>query len=867
MKKLLHSFAAILLATVTFGITACNDHDINAGRHKSPIEDNDYESSSLAEICPSNIILDPTEEDGTIIELGKENLTYDLFKVYNKKVAGATKFYTLHGDTVQIAPSNDLKFRRSGNTLELINTDAPEGLYVMCVYDKNDEGDWYPITISMRPSKYNIENSTQDDLDEQMRKRAADIMCHPMSFGDSTATVMSEAWLNPTQLTKFQEELNDYPIFAIKDVKSHEESVSGSTNQKNSRYFDVNVGIGCFFPIVGALFNLAADVKHSEKHESESDREYFSAYKRIEAMKASIQDDYICDNIPQYISYSINEALNKPGSRGYKKYADTPDGACKLIDHFGLFLSPTALFGATCSYNYSRTSNISGTDISDDVKVSMSLKKPGSDPSSIAQAIVMTAKIFSDRETASKGFQAKVDVSTGHSEYTKVTHAQESCVSNGGNSATAKSVEEWNATDNPNNWNLLSFDYDGNNTDIEPISILELVADQNSKRFQAIHDVIYDEDGELLTKDCYYRKYLEQKIKQKAKNAIVADVYAEWMKPSDIKAKIMRSPDGVTRLYQPFIFNNRFPIAERERHPVAISNSLTPNIITRGAADGKAMVFFYAMDDRRYTSGLLDIIVAEKNGQAGNIIKGKDYHLRGQSWHEGGGSVSKTSDDGTILDAAIFVRYAPENFPTPITAVGLAAATQHITGGTNFSPEVIGLPFASSLGTELMTTTQGDTKKIWNHYWNPATAPIYFSWCPSETHPTGYPIINVCTKKAAPDRIPEYTIGYWLTDEGFSSPFRMDWRGNWHTYKYSFHVYGTAFLNGSAAQTPSATLTPSNWIQDPRPPLFATVRGNYGGDGDGDGKGDDDNNCFGIVYSTQIVADDYVSPPRMFEAY
>lgn len=699
--------------------------------------------------------------------------------------------------------------------------------------------------------------------EEVLRKRASDFLIYPAILGEETPLVKrSLSWFNEKNILGTTSGGNHY-IKAIKNVSSFSRYVKGTTSEKENIQLELKIGYkGGFSTEVGnfsSLLKASFDSKFKGNSKSEKEYEYFTIVIRKNALKCNLQYKLIEAHLSEVINDTFNQILNVPGSEEYNKYSNDDEGMFKLIEDCGLCCPCTATLGAYAIYTFERLSNVSNSSIELDAKVHLeeNLKAEGQ----IVKNDVL--KISGSKENELdfySGFQ--------YDKYQKITESKGSISMEGGNSLEAKGVDDWEATDNPNNWNLISFSDTDEPKDGKMILIYSMIADKNSERAKAMYHCLYDENGVLFGNNCPYMKYLGYNEAKKIRKQIVADIYAQWMDRKDIKPFIKESYDGKERLYIPFLFNQIFP-GNHDGYPVAITNDISPGIFQNKNMK-KAYAIFYSMDNDAKSKGILDIMVSDPGIILENETRIKYfYKQRGDSWFDGGDDC-KIKENGTnICNKAIYIRLidVDDYNSKPITAVGLVAATQFFTSKDNqkfFQEEMIGMPFASTRGTELMNSNEGNTTPIWKSHWG-KDSPYYCSYIPlrgdkkvgqimeddlidkSPTH-----IVNLKSNSNAPERmehLSEYGKGC-LFPPGNNSSFFLSNRFK----ESSKDSYGFSYINAENEEI---------WTQ--RTPVFTAFRGT-----ERESSKDYDNNylnCgFGIVYRASPLEAN-VSPIRNQKNY
>jgi len=778
-------------------MTACNNKEIDPTPSPEP-DDIKEQTAALRSNASSVKFLYRGQVDSVWVGVDFA-VEHDLYMVVSESHKDAFAYTTSKGSVIYLANSDDLAFFQRDKYL-VVEKAVPEdavNMYALVLYVKGSS-DKVIVQLPVRSVADTDGGSgtTQNDADNIRNARAADVLRHPVYFGKDGAEVDNAVvWLNKNAiLNGMGKNDEDNPagvtippiISTTKGAVTRKFENQGSSTDKENKSWTHETGIGFKIPLIGAFFSFGHSRKKTTDKSEQHDVEWYRWEVQSVGMSASVDKTLLKAHPEYYISEELNNVLNVNDDKVLKKYPMDAEGTMKMLDDYGVFLSTTGSFGAYCMYQYERQANVSTLDIKTEAKSSFTFfaTPPKVDEVPTESALMYFIYMYFGIDVNAWKAEFKRAVSSDESKYRKVVKSNTSSVRFGGNCLTETDITKWSATDNPDNWNLLSFSANGEYYDDASnlVSILDLAEyseedlyDKN-KRVYWIYQVLMGADGVFMGEDCQYARE-RLKVPDSNNRTILADVYVVVNYPKDAndettfvdqpKIMVWKDYDDVEHIYQPLIINryggnmtngyDNHPSMEGYGFLIGYCNSyasryapifdfIAPqspyylseeddeseedsgsesNSGDRGRGfKGRTLVVYYALDDWKNCSGIKDILIGNFDTNEGYDSSQNPLDFL-YDYTRRGASVYDAYDAGDLEyrscdDAAIYVEYVPKALQ--------ARNYEYVTGIGLVAgcDKRRGCTLDWNLGWPFATTSGTELtltdRRAYEYYWSPASA-------------------------------------------------------------------------------------------------------------------------------------------------
>jgi len=722
-------------------------------------------SSALLQTVSSSEIMYCGQSDSLWVGTN-DPVEYVLYRVTSEDNPNAVSYVNSRGKKVYIEKSDDFTLEQSGKYLvSSIIPDDAAGIYVATVRMQGSE-DYVPVTIPVRTKVESADPApTPVNTYDSRNLRAASVLCHPLAYDETPAVNESVVWLDKyviAQGTSNQQQGHIKPIVSnTQGVATWNYETSGSTSESVKKSWCKDNGVGLKIPILSSLFNMGGSYKKSKKWSSSEDREWYRMTTLTVAMTATMDRTVLCLNPSYYLSQGLNKALNSKDQSILNIYPMTLEGTMKIIDDYGLYLCTTGAFGAYCQYDYSRQANVSTNSVECDAKASLGLGVWDAAKPTLGNAIMFFTKLMHNVNTAAWNATITGSFSDKEADYHRVIKSDASSIAYGGNCLTVTDYKQWSPTDNPDNWNLISYSVNNGEelTESALVSILDMIENTKSDRYKLMREALCDEKGTFLSDDCPYALHLKNKYRANPlKNkTVVADVYMMKVsggvdeKHTNVlherpKSLVMKDPNGIEHIYHPFIINHNGGdmvrgVNTEGKHLnnmegygfiMGAPNSGTDLyyfnfIIWYGNWNNNAMILYYALDDWKNCNAVEDIFIGDT--PADKRMKNADGYIKRSE-----GDLKDIVSSSRTPHTSIFVKYVQDkdngDFTHPrVTGVALVAGLEN---DHEICPNwETGYPFASTMGTEWLP----NDRRVSDYYWKPGEADsLYMTVCNYSTH-------------------------------------------------------------------------------------------------------------------------------------
>lgn len=741
MKKHLILLSVVLLGMFSF--TSCDDDELERPDISKGTENI---STELQKMAASVEILHRGQCDSVYVGTTK-SVVYELYKLTSQDNPKAIKYTTSHGTDLYLIESKDLKFHQQGEYF--ISDRIPESaesVYVAAMYLKDNPTEWYPVILSVRESE-DAETRAADENAETravdgnaLLKRVATVLGHPVRTDTlGTAVNMGKQWLAVNNM-----KLDRY-VHATQNNEVLKEEFTRNVTDGWSNTWSESVGINWMkaYNIFTRYINVNISETVKKQKTRDNEKEWKSYEISSNAMSGSLDPVTIFAYPHECCSEGLNLVLNGGGRTPYSKKLE---GAFKIIDDYGAFLSSQGSFGAKASYKYERTAHKATSSIHIEAEVAASCtdyidKDPLEGHATTGDALMayINAKYGLGRKfSTSINFKFDKD----ESDYFSAIDAKITMRLYGGNCMTTTDYSQWVPTEDPNNWNLTSFKASGKACE-KIIPLYYFISNLESPRGKQIlyaltGDSIYHEeesDEMFLNDNCPYVKYLESKaeaVNYDESAMVIADAMLVKGGFNDgPKSFAATCHDGKKRLFHPLILNmNAGDMVNGGdgRHNMngygaqfgCDSNEYEGYFDSMVWADhsdnwrNQTITLYYAMDHINNCTGIESLYVGD------NLITG--YVKRGDSFLD---FFNNSTSDRSQNNVSLYVKYYREEEKKDIlnnnkwdfvTGIALVAGSQQNGVPQNWK---VGYPIASSMYTEMQSAIN---EEKFNYFWNPIQA-------------------------------------------------------------------------------------------------------------------------------------------------
>ena len=314
---------------------------------------------------------------------------------------------------------------------------------------------------------------------------------------------------------------------------------SGSTEDEHNYSWSANIGVSNI-PIGTKCASLSGEAMRKDKDYSKHYFEYLteSRYHCTAAatLTVSMLSTEAHDTLWKHlITPELDNVLNNPGSKEYKRYPDTDKGACKLIEDYGSHLVTFCMLGTKATLNFRKKQDLQKTS----VEWSLAAKIQQVSERKNLKDIDDKDKLAIAKYVDDQSFSACAGYSKSYDDFLAEVDATWEAKLMGGNANTAKDFADWNATDDPEKWIPVAYNK-GNKKHAELRAIYELCQDPTSPRCQLLKRVM--EEVDKKTGNCPFIDYMidEYGINPNPKETewVLAGVYV------DVAVKADKDDDG-----------------------------------------------------------------------------------------------------------------------------------------------------------------------------------------------------------------------------------------------------------------------------------------------------------------------------------
>ena len=276
-----------------------------------------------------------------------------------------------------------------------------------------------------------------------------------------------------------------------KTDKTHE--VKGSTLEEHANQYSIEAGLSNI-PIAG-YFSVGGDFHRTASNYSKHYYEYLTKTRSTYTASAKLSVSMISTPAhdkywKELITQELDNVLNNPNTNEYKNFAETLDGAYKIIEAYGSHLLTYCKLGTKATLDFRKKQDLRKTSVEWALKAKVQNTKHRPDLSSIRNKETAIAAEYIDKAS----FQASAGYSQSNQDLLDEMEASWDYTLVGGNSNTIKSADDFMPTDNPENWIPVCYLEDGEK-DADLIAIYELCQDPKSPRCQTLKKAL-EEKGQ-----------------------------------------------------------------------------------------------------------------------------------------------------------------------------------------------------------------------------------------------------------------------------------------------------------------------------------------------------------------------------------
>ncbi len=346
--------------------------------------------------------------------------------------------------------------------------------------------------FTVRKSYANTRALAPTDKQDKINRRFADVFSQGQyiwktSLDDHPTSPMFRAEALYESLS------SSLPLFNVDKVLGSTDELieaSGSTLEEYASNFSINAGLDNI-PISKVLFGIGGSYttksvsKHYYEYITKSRSEFLAGAKLSESMKSTPAHDKYWKEL---ITQELDNVLNNPNTKEYKKFAETDKGACEIIEAYGSHMLTYCKLGTKAVLNFRKKQDLKRT--SSEWALSVKVKWDANKGKDLKKEDdVLCAKYIDD-----KAFNGSLSLGGGEEKLLEEIEAEWSTKLFGGNIATNKTYDGWSPTDDPENWFPVSVREENKKAELR--AIYELCQDPESPRCQTLKRVLEEVDEE-----------------------------------------------------------------------------------------------------------------------------------------------------------------------------------------------------------------------------------------------------------------------------------------------------------------------------------------------------------------------------------
>lgn len=419
-------------------------------------------------------------------------------------------------------------------------------------------------------------------------------------------------------------------------------------------------------PIPNGSGKVGGSLGYKSTEKSKNYYQYSTRTRKSELAAGSI--DYTDANFPTYISDQLNKVLNT--NERLSTYPNTAEGIFKILDDYGPYVPTFCIMGASASYVLSKKQDLemSGDEWEGQLKGSFYGSEGEANIKGFSKDQLDAYKYVSENAPSVKAnFNYSKQKVLDNSDFNITTTLL------GGNAATAKGIEDFNAGDDPAKWIALAYSGKGQTAQLVPL--YKFCVDQNSERCRLLKKYI---DGDSYEEYYKHRKeYIE--IKDEETEWVLAGLKLVVTEDEQFAPFEDECADGVRRTYYPMMFNSRCSYYSGYHGEV-----LDTQIQKFGRCGrSRQHVWYYALAMHDDCPGLKEIKFSNGYGSYEYNCMKPDYANTGTGW------ACSTKDDSKLVVVPIS---KDDKTTRPITAFALYDEDGNIfasTGGTEYASDVL----------------------------------------------------------------------------------------------------------------------------------------------------------------------------------
>lgn len=396
------------------------------------------------------------------------------------------------------------------------------------------------LYVSVRQPKIQTRSTTSEE--EAVKHRVGQIFRNGIfpsyAIGDAVSRFLAldsvvENYVQPIYSFNKQTIFDDHSANSIQEA-NEKMSISGGMDN---------------IPIPGTAGSVSGSLGYSQETSKKYYYQYYIRQRRYECGAASL--DHSMDNIAKYISTNLNRILNTE-DYDHNTYSNTREGIFNILDHYGPYLPSYCILGARASYIMSKKQDLETSSSSWAAEISGSVDPTGKGTDDVLKMNGAQVKAYKYINEGAPSAKASFNYSS--SELAQQTDMSITFKMEGGNYATAKDNEDFNAGNDPENWVVLA--YSGKQQKAELYPLYNLVVDKNSERYKKLKLYI---DGNTDSIAAYYKHRNEFFEKPEPTRWVLAGLMLRVCENGTNIAPIKAMcADGVERMFYPMMFN-RYP--------------------------------------------------------------------------------------------------------------------------------------------------------------------------------------------------------------------------------------------------------------------------------------------------------------------